>query len=56
MKTELIGRNNYAKNSFNCYLSGSKVNRQFSMSFASELTSEQWGRSTENWTCAFGEF
>ena len=26
------------------------VHRQFSMSFAFELTSGQWGRSAENWT------
>ena len=56
VKTELICRNGYAKNSLNCFLSGSKVNRQFSMFFASELTSGQWCRSTENWTSAFSEF
>ena len=30
--------------------------RQFTISFASELTSGQWSRSTENRTSAFGEF
>ena len=42
--------------SLNCFLNGSKVNRQFSTSFASELTSGQWSRSTENRTSAIGEF
>ena len=42
--------------SFNCCLSGSKKNRQISMSFASELPSGKWSRSTEKWTSAFGEF
>ena len=42
VKTELICRNDYAKHSLNCFPSGCKVNRQFSMSFASELTSGQW--------------
>ena len=37
-------------------LIGTIVNRQFSMSFAFEVTSGQWCCSTKNWTCAFGEF
>ena len=41
VKTELICRNNYAKNSLNCFLSGTKMNRQFSMSPASELNGGQ---------------
>ena len=56
MKTELVCRNNYAKNSVNRFLVGCIVYRQFTMSFAFELTSGQWGRSTENWTSAFSEF
>ena len=44
------------RKSLNCFQSGSKVNRQFSMSFAFELTSGQWGRRTENRTSAFCEF
>ena len=56
VETELICRNNCAKNSLNRCLVGTIVNRQFSMSFASELTSGQWSRCTENWTSAFGEF
>ena len=62
VKTELVCRNNEAKNSLNCFLSGNKVNQQFSvylqfsMSFAFELTSGQWSRGTENRTSPFGEF
>ena len=41
VKTELICRNTYAKNSLNRFLNGCKVNRQFTMSFAFELTSGQ---------------
>ena len=37
VKTELIGKDNYAKNSLNCFLICSKVNRQFSVSFAFDL-------------------
>ena len=40
----------------NRFLVGCKVYRQFTMSFAFELTSGQWGRSTENWTSALSEF
>ena len=36
-ETELDGRNNYAKNSLNCFMSGTKMNRQISMSFAFEI-------------------
>ena len=43
------------KNSLNRFLDGSKVNRQFTMSFAFELTSGLWSRTTENWTSAFCE-
>ena len=56
VKTELIGKNNYAKNSLNCPMIRSKVNRKFFVSFAFELTSRQWVRCTENWTSAFFEF
>ena len=49
VKTELVCRDNYAKNSLNRFQIGCIVYRQFSMSFASELTSGQWSRSTENW-------
>ena len=55
-KTELGCRDNYAKNSLNRFQIGCIVYRQFSMSFAVELTSGQWGRCTENWTSAFGKF
>ena len=44
------------RKSLNRCLVGTKVNRQFSVSFALELTPGQWSRSTENWTCALGEF
>ena len=56
VKTELICRTNYAKNSLNRFLVGCKVYRQFTMSFAVELTSGQWSRRTENWTSALSEF
>ena len=55
VKTELIGKNNYAKKSLNRCLVGTKVNRQFSVSFALELTPGQWKCWTENWTPAFSE-
>ena len=42
VKTELIYRNNCAKNSFNRVLVGTIVDRQFSTAFALELTSGQW--------------
>ena len=56
VKTELIGKSNYAKNSLNRLLVGCIVYRQFSMSFAFELTSGHWARSAENWTSALSEF
>ena len=56
VETELIGKNNYAKNGLNCFLICSKMYRQFSVSFASEFTTGQWSRCTENRTCAFGKF
>ena len=56
VKTELVCRDNYAKNSFNRFLVGCIVYRQFTMSFAFELISGQWRRSTENRTSALSEF
>ena len=57
VKTELIGKNNYAKNSLNCWMIRSKMYRQFSVSFAFELTpGKRWCCCTENWTSAFCEF
>ena len=56
VKTELICRDNYAKNSLNRFQIGCTVFRQFSISFAFELTSGQWGRRPENWTSAFSKF
>ena len=49
VKTELICRNNYVKNSLNCFLVGSKVNRQtvFRVLCFLELTPGQWSRCTE---------
>ena len=38
LKTELIGKNNYPKNSLNCFLIRSKMYRQFAVSFAFQLT------------------
>ena len=43
VKTELVCRDNYAKNSFNRFQIGCIVYRQFSMSFAFQLTSGQLG-------------
>ena len=56
VKIELICRNNFSKNSLNCFLVCSKVNRQFSVPFAFEITLGQWSRYTENWTSIIGEF
>ena len=39
-----------------CFLVCSKMYRQFSVSFAFELTPGQWSRCAENRTSAFGEF
>ena len=54
--TELIGRNYYAKNCFNCWIICSEVYWQFSMSVALEYTSGQWSRCTENRMSAFCKF
>ena len=56
VKTELVCRDNYAKNSFNRFQIGCIVYRQFSMSFAYESTSGQCARSAEDWTTTFCEF
>ena len=53
VKTELVCRDNYAKNSLNRFQIGCIVYRQFSMSLAFESTSGQWARSAENGTSAF---
>ena len=54
--TELINRNNCAKNSCNRFLVGTIVDRQFSTTFALEHSSGQWTRGTENWVSAFSKF
>ena len=54
--TELIDRKDNAKNCVNCEIICSEVYRQFSMSFALELTPGQWSRCTENRMSAFCEF
>ena len=54
--TELISRNYNSKKCFNCFLSGSKVYRQFCRSFAFELTPGQWSCCTEGRMSAFCEF
>ena len=56
VKTELIGGNNYAKQSFNCWIICSEVYWQFSMSFAFENTPGQRSRCAENEMSAFCEF
>ena len=56
VKTALIGNNNYAKHSLNCWMICSEVYWQFSMSFAFERTPGQWSRCTENGMSAFCEF
>ena len=53
VKTELIYRNNCAKNSFNRSRIGAFVYRQFSTTFALEHSSGQWTRGSEDWVCAF---
>ena len=55
VKTELVCRNNDAKNSLNRFLVGCKVYWKFTMSFVFELTCGQWSRSTENWTSDLSE-
>ena len=49
VNTELVCRNNFAKNSLNRFLDGTIVDRQVSTAFAFELTSGQWTRGSENW-------
>ena len=56
VKTELIGKNNYATNSLNCFLIRSKMYRQFAVSFAFELTPGQWSCCTENRVSTFCKF
>ena len=56
VKTELVCRNNYAKNSLNRFLVSCIMYLQFTTSFAFKMTSGQWSRGTENWTSAFCEF
>ena len=53
VKTELIHRNNCAKNSFNRSWVGTIVYRQFSTTFALMHHSGQWTRGSEDWVCAF---
>ena len=56
VKTELIYRNNCAKNSFNRITISTEVYRQFSTTtFAFEHSSGQWTRGSEDWVCAFAE-
>ena len=54
--TELIDRNDSAKNCLNCEFICSEVYRQLSMSFALENTPGQWSRCTERRMSAFCEF
>ena len=54
-KTELIYRNNCAKNSFNRVLVGTIVHRQFSTTFALKHSSGQWTRGSEDWVFPFCE-
>ena len=44
------------RNSFNRFLVGTIVDRQFSTAFAFELTSGQWTRGSEDWMSAFADF
>ena len=44
------------KMGLNCFLICSKMYRQFSVSFAFEITPGQWSCCTENWTPTFCEF
>ena len=55
VKTELIYRNNCAKNSFNRFEVGAIVYRQFSTTFAWKHSSGQWTRGSEDWMSAFCE-
>ena len=52
VKTELICRNNYAKNSLNCFLSGTKMNQPFSSTFAFKHSSGQSTRGSKDWVSA----
>ena len=54
--TELIDRKDNAKNCVNCKIICGGVCRQFSTSFALELTPGQWSRCTEGRMSAFCEF
>ena len=54
--TELINRNNCAKNSFNRITIGTEVYWSFSTSFAFERSLGQWTRGSDNWVSAFSEF
>ena len=54
--TELIDRKNNAKNCVNCEIICGEVYRQFSTSFALELTLGQWSRCTESRMTAFCKF
>ena len=53
VKTELIYRNNCAKNNFNRLKVGAKVYRQFSTTFAFLHSSGQWTRGSEDWVSTF---
>ena len=53
VQTELIYRNNCAKNSFNRSRAGTIVHRQFPTTFAFEHSSGQWTRGSEDWVFAF---
>ena len=55
VKTELIYRNNCAKNICNRFLAGTMVDRQFSTAFAFEHSSGHWTRGSEDWVSAFCE-
>ena len=55
INTELINRSNCAKKSFNRFLDGCKVYRQFSTTSALKHSSGQWTRGSEVWVSAFCE-
>ena len=54
--TELINRNDCAKNSFNSFSIGTAVYRSFFTSFAFERSSRQRTRDSENWVSVFSKF
>ena len=56
VRTELIYRKDYAKNSLNRFQIGTIVYGQFSMALAFERSSGQCTRGTGNWVSAFCEF